>query len=432
MEIITTHKNSDFDALAAVFAAQVINPSAIPVLPTTLNPNVRAFLSLHKDLFLFRTPKEVPLEESTRLIVVDANSWNRLEGVDGLSGRSDLEIHLWDHHPDQGDIKATWSCKELVGSATTLLVRRFEEEKTRISPIQATLFLAGIYEDTGNLTFPSTTAADARSAGFLLEQEADLEIIKTFLRPAYGPKQKEVLFEILRSADRMKVNGYTVSLGRLDISGHTPGLSLVVDMYRDIMNVDAAFGIFTEAKRDRCIVIGRSVGETLNIGHIMRGMGGGGHMNAGSAMLKSVNPDAIEEWITELIQGNKVASVQISDLMSFPVTTVFPETSMKEVALLLREKGSTGFPVVDGKRVMGVISRRDFKKVRHSPLMTSPVRGFMSTKVIDVTPEKSVVEAARLMVKNDIGRLPVVENGELIGIITRSDAMRYYYDLMPD
>ena len=432
MEVITTHKNADFDALAAVFAAQVLYPLAIPVLPTTLNPNVRAFLSFHKDLFSFHTPKEVSLDKSTRLIIVDTNSWSRLEGMDGLPDRSDLEIHIWDHHPDPGDINANWSCLELAGAATTLLVKRFEEEGTEISPIQATLFLAGIYEDTGNLTFPSTTAADARSAGFLLEQEADLEIIKSFLRPAYGPKQKEILFEMLRNAGRMKVNGYTVSLGRLDISGHTPGLSLVVDMYLDILNVDAAFGIFRDAKRDRCIVIGRSVGDSLNIGHITRGMGGGGHVNAGSAMLKSVNPDAMEEWITELIKGNNLASVQISDLMSFPVTTVSPETPMKEVALLLREKGSTGFPVVDGSKVAGIISRRDFKKMRKPPHLTSPARAFMSTRVIDVSPEKSVVEAARLMVKNDIGRLPVVEKGELIGIITRSDAMRYYYDLMPD
>ncbi len=432
MKIITTHKNTDFDALASVFAAQALYPSAVPVLPTILNPNVRAFLSLHKDVFIFHTPKELPLEESTLLIVVDTNRWSRLEGFECLAARPDLDIHLWDHHPDVGDIEAGWSCKELVGSTTTLIVSRLEKEKNRISPMQATLFLAGIYEDTGNLTFPSTTAADARAAGFLLELKADLKIIKTFLRPAYGPKQKEILFQILRNPHRMKVNGHTVSLGKLDITGYTPGLSLVVDMYRDILNVDAAFGIFREVKRDSCLVIGRSIGEHLNIGHIMRVFGGGGHMNAGSAMVKSVNPDALKEKITELIKGNRVNSAQIGDLMSFPVTTVSIETPMKEVALLLREKGSTGFPVVKNNRVTGIISRSDFKKVRNSELMTSPVSAFMSTRVFDITPEKSVVEAVRLMVKNDIGRLPVIQDGELIGIITRSDAMRYYYDLLPD
>jgi CBS domain-containing protein len=42
------------------------------------------------------------------------------------------------------------------------------------------------------------------------------------------------------------------------------------------------------------------------------------------------------------------------------------------------------------------------------------------------------MQAARLMVKHDIGRLPVVEGGRIIGIITRSDAMLYFYDLLPD
>jgi len=42
------------------------------------------------------------------------------------------------------------------------------------------------------------------------------------------------------------------------------------------------------------------------------------------------------------------------------------------------------------------------------------------------------MQVARLMVKHDIGRLPVVENGRIIGIVTRSDAMAYFYDLLPD
>ena len=64
--------------------------------------------------------------------------------------------------------------------------------------------------------------------------------------------------------------------------------------------------------------------------------------------------------------------------------------------------------------------------------MESPVKAFMSPKVISITAESSVGQAARLMVKHDIGRLPVVKEGALIGIVTRSDAMRYYYDLLPD
>ena len=56
----------------------------------------------------------------------------------------------------------------------------------------------------------------------------------------------------------------------------------------------------------------------------------------------------------------------------------------------------------------------------------------MCTDVVQIDPGSSVVQAARLMIRNDIGRLPVVKEGKLIGLITRTDTMRYYYDLLPD
>ena len=56
----------------------------------------------------------------------------------------------------------------------------------------------------------------------------------------------------------------------------------------------------------------------------------------------------------------------------------------------------------------------------------------LSITVKTIGPGHSPLEAARLMVKHDIGRLPVVDNGLIIGIITRSDTMLYFYDLLPD
>jgi CBS domain-containing protein len=203
-------------------------------------------------------------------------------------------------------------------------------------------------------------------------------------------------------------------------------------MYREILNVEAAFGIFTNREKDRCMVIARCNAEGLDVGSIMRSMGGGGHPGAASAMLKSVNPAAVEEWIRELIEGNQQASVQISDIMSFPVFTVESDTSMEKVAAMLKDKGCTGLPVVDGERLVGIISRRDFKKIKRESQLKSPAKAFMSTNIMTIELGKSPIQAARLMVKHDIGRLPVVENGRIIGIITRSDSMRYFYDMLPD
>ena len=56
----------------------------------------------------------------------------------------------------------------------------------------------------------------------------------------------------------------------------------------------------------------------------------------------------------------------------------------------------------------------------------------MSRKLVTISHEKSAIEAAKLMIKHDIGRIPVMKEDKIIGIITRSDAMLYFYDLLPD
>ncbi len=431
-KIITTHKNTDFDALASLVAGMLLNPDAIPILPRQINPNVKSFLSIHKDIFEFPRADQVDLNAVKHLIVVDTNAWRRLDRLEALKKSPDLSIELWDHHPDEGDLCPAISCRENTGANITLLVRALKEQRILITPIHATLFLAGLYEDTGNLSFPSSCSEDAYTAGYLLDRKADLAMVNRFLSPAYGQKQKEVLFELLKIARRKKVNGYRIGLGRLTIQGHVESLALVVRMYMDIANVDAAFGLFETGGRGKCMVIGRSAVEGLNIGTIMRCLGGGGHPAAGSAMLQDVNPDAAEAMILELIEGNQQASVQVGDLMSFPVISVETDTPMSEVAQLLRRHGCTGFPVLDNGNLVGIVSRRDFKRLHKQDQLDCPAKAFMSTGVQTISPGHSPLAAARTMVKHDIGRLPVVRDGRIIGIITRSDVMCYFYDLLPD
>ena len=431
MQLITTHRSTDFDAFASLVAATLLYQGAVPLLPKFINPNVKAFSSIHKDLFEMHSIDDVDFNAVEKLIVVDTNRWARLEKMDGLKHKQGLEIEVWDHHDDDTDFNPKWICQEKTGATITLLIREIKNRNIKLTPMQATLFLIGLYEDTGNLTFSSTTAEDVHAAAYLFENNADLTVLNTFLQPGYGVKQKDVLFEMLKSPPREKIGNFSVSINTIHINGHISNLSLVVHMYREILNLDAAFAIFVHDEHDKCIIIGRSAIEAINIGSIMRSMGGGGHPGAGSAMLKNVNPDALYDWILELLKGNQQASVQIGDLMSYPVITVPSDAPMEKVAEILRKEGCTGLPVVDDGKLVGVISRRDFRKVKGAARMKNPVKAFMSTKNITIGPENSPMEAARLMVKHDIGRLPVIKNGAIIGIISRSDAMLYFYDLFP-
>ncbi|MEJ2283046.1 MAG: tRNA nucleotidyl transferase, partial [Desulfobacterales bacterium] len=119
MHIVTTHKNTDFDALASVIAATLLYPESIPILPKSLNPNVKAFLSIHKDLLQISTVDDINLTEVSRLTVVDVNRWERIDRMAGLEGQPDLEIFLWDHHFNQGNIQPDFQCLERTGATVS-------------------------------------------------------------------------------------------------------------------------------------------------------------------------------------------------------------------------------------------------------------------------------------------------------------------------
>ena len=430
MHIVTTHKGTDFDALASVMAANLLHPDILTVLPGSLNPNVRAFLSLHRNLFGFCAAGDIRLRDVRKLTVVDTNRWDRLERMNALKDSPHLEINLFDHHGANGDIDPSWQCREEMGANITLMLRYLKRRKRSISPIQASLFLAGLYEDTGNLTFPSTQAEDARAAAYFLEKGANLHVINTFLGPTYGRKQKNILFRMLRNATRIKMDGYTISINRITVKGWVSDLALVVHIYRQILNVDAAFGVFA-LDGDRCLVIGRSESDGINVAAIMRQIGGGGHPGAGSAMLKAMNPAAVERWIRVLIGESYQASTQVRALMSSPVFTLPPETTMENAYKKLREKGYKGAPVTDDGKLVGIISTRNFKKATKKNDLQKPVKAFMSQNVVTISPRESPGYAAHLMIKHDIGQLPVIDEGKMVGIFSRADAVADFYGLCP-
>ena len=427
MEIITCHKNADFDAFASVFAAKFLYPNAIPVLPHTLNSNVKAFFALHKDFFVHKSVYDINLADVFHLIVVDANEWSRLDNMAILKKRDDVQVSLWDHHEGKTDLRPSWSNVKRIGAATTILVQEIKQRGICIDPIHASLFLAGIHEDTGNLMFSGATAEDAKMVAWLMEQKADTEVISYFFRPAYTQLQKEILFDMFHSGIEDNIRGYRIMFVNVLVKGYTPGLSVVVEMYQDITGADAVFAIFSDEHNSRCMVIARSNAEGVDVGAIMRVLGGGGHARAASAQIVGDSSKKVLEWVNNIVAEACVVAPLVKDIMTSPVDTVLSTDIMEEVFKQFR-KGYSGVPVVneDGK-VVGVLSRRDLKRLKKDSHKKSPAKAFMSTNVITIAKCATVAQAARMMVNNDIGRLPVVENEELVGIITRSDVMRYYY-----
>ena len=431
MHIVTTHRNTDFDGLASMIAATLLYPGTVAACPKNVNPNVHRFLSLHKTSIDIILMGEVKLEEVRRLIVTDTNQWRRLDRVDQLREREDVEVLLWDHHLGIGDINPHWQCVEKIGATITLLVRELKLQNIALTPLQATLFLLGLYEDTGQLTFSSTTPEDARAAAFLLEQGADLNIAVDFLNMAYGEVQKKVLFRLMRDAEQQEIKGKKVGIGVVHINKHVE-LSMVVQLYGKIVNADAVFVIFVN-EGGGYFIIGRSSTPEINVNTLLQQFGGGGHPGAGSATIHDpqMAPGEIRQKIIAALHEVQRGGALVADMMSFPVTAVHPDTPMVEIQHIMEEERIRGVVVEEEDRLLGIVVLWDLKKLRMNKQWQSPVKAFMNRKVTTISPEALASEAAELMVQKNIGHLPVVQGEKVIGIVTRTDIINYLYGMLP-
>jgi CBS domain-containing protein len=116
--------------------------------------------------------------------------------------------------------------------------------------------------------------------------------------------------------------------------------------------------------------------------------------------------------------------VPVKDAMTRKVLTVGPATSVAQAAKLMSKHGVGSVVVVKSKRPIGILTERDLlMKVVSADLKPSKIRveKIMSTPVLTVGPNVEVTEAARVMVRNKIRRLPVIDRGRLAGIVTASD-----------
>jgi len=131
----------------------------------------------------------------------------------------------------------------------------------------------------------------------------------------------------------------------------------------------------------------------------------------------------------------------VSDWMTRKVFIIAPDSSVSDAVKLMKEKKIKHIPVVKDERLKGIISDRDIREFMpskatsldvyelHYLLATTKVKEMMKTKVFTITADSPVEEAAMLMFDYNIGSLPVVEDGKVVGIISDRDIFRVLVDI---
>jgi tRNA nucleotidyltransferase (CCA-adding enzyme) len=366
MDLVLCHTTADFDALGAAVGLCVLRPGSRIVLTGGCHPTVRDFLALHRDEYPLIERRSVNPQQIRSISIVDASERDRLgKAAEWLDLPQVSEIAVFDHHLEaHSDIPATVTQIEAVGASTTLIVEKLKNQAensdtpSRLLPSEATVMALGIHVDTGSLTFEGATARDAIALAWLMEQGASLGVIAEYVEPGLSPQLQDLLREALNNLRSETLHGYSVAWVLLSTEAYVPGLSSLASRLLDLTETDALLlgNVYKFGEKDnnrniepespvsnRLTIIGRSRIEGTNLSELFKPFGGGGHARAASLATRDVDPLLTLNQLADELKTQIPHPPTARELMSSPVRSIRPETSVGEAHRILLRYGHSGF-----------------------------------------------------------------------------------------
>ena len=426
MQLIMTHEQADFDALASMLGAHLLVPEAYALLPRQINRNGREFLEKYGQELGFSTINDLPNKSIEQVYLVDTQSLVTLRGLN-----DNTKVCVIDHHPRKKQSHPDWEMiLENSGACSTLLVEKIQSANLELGNLEATMLLLGIYEDTGSLGYSNTTPRDARAVAFLLEHGADLNIVSRYLNPPLTNIQQQLYDRLLTNLSSLIVEGQTILIASAEAFDLNDEISSVAHKLRDFLDPDGLVLVVSTKQGVR--MVARSTTDSLDVGRLARHFKGGGHKRASSALIRP--EDKPTSGNTRMLMQQIIAELQsylpvvvtpelkVHQIMSRDPLVLKPSMTAQEAARLMNRYGFEGYPVVKGGHVIGLLTRRNVDRALQHNLEKS-VEDLMEVGEIRVFPDDSITRLKEIMANTGWGQVPVVDpqSGDVIGIVTRTD-----------
>ncbi|MFH0957143.1 MAG: CBS domain-containing protein [Pseudomonadota bacterium] len=425
MEIITTHINADFDAFASMVAAKKLYPEALVVFPGSREKNLRDFF-MESTLYILSIErvKDLDLSLVKKLILVDTRQKSRIGRLSEICDSPKVDVHIYDHHPDSDeDIKGKVEVIRAVGATATLFVKLFREKGIAVNAEEATVLALGIYEDTGSFTFSSTTPEDLGAAKWLLERGANLNIVSNMMTSDLSKDQVDILHQFIEESETFSSGNLEAVIATANAEGYVGDLAILVHKFKEMENHDVVIAIVR--MEDRIHLIARSSIQEVNVGEIAAEFGGGGHATAASATIRDMQLFEVKDRVLAALQARVRPKRQASDIMSRPVISIGPDQTIEEAGGLLSRYQISSLPVEKNRSVLGILHRQAVDRATHHGLQRHLVSDFMNPGVVFVTPDDSVDQALKITVEGRHRLVPVIDEGHMVGVISRSDLLEH-------
>ncbi len=423
LTVVTTHQNADFDAVASCLAASKLFEDSAICLPGSQEKAVREYLKKKEGVIgPFFQFKEIDLKRVCQIVIVDTNQRARIGDVAELLERPGIRVFCYDHHQEE---ECDIPCEKFFGSSyganTTLLVKKLREKDIKLEKEELTLFLLGIYEDTGSFTFSSTTPEDLKEAAWLLEMGADIDEVSLTIGSRFTPEHILALNDLLESAQVFHFGDISVTVAKATSNFYLDDFAVLV---HELMDMGRLSAVFTLAMMgNQVIIVGRSRDKRVDCGKILRALGGGGHSFAASASLKDVTLSEAENRLISQLGNVLGKSPRVRDIMSSPVVSVEPETPIYEVHDVFAKYGFSVIPVAKDGKIKGYVTRNIVEKALFHGLGKQRVSEYMQTEFTTLSPDDDISRVQECIVEGHQRFIPVTEDGRLIGIITRTDLL---------
>ncbi len=426
MDIITSHINADFDSLASMVAAKKLYPKAEIVFPGSQEKKLRDFLEVFHPTTIKRI-KDIDLSKVTRLIIVDTKLPGRIGPLAELLSNKNIKIHIYDHHPfSKGDIRGEVEVIEKVGATATIFAEMLKNKKLHPAPMEATILALGIYEETGCLLFPSTTERDLLAAAYLLKRGANLNIASNFLKMEMSMEEFDVLNELVQSSKEFVIQGIRIKIGKASREQYLGDAAHFAHRMMDMEDIDAVIVLLS--MDGKILMVARSKVPELDVSKVMKEFGGGGHPTAASATIKEASLEVVEERLIDMLDSSVKPGKVAADIMTRPVISVQSDVPVKDAESMMTRYGVNVLPVLEGEIYAGLISREIVEKALFHGFGKSRAIDFSTPDAIIVDPSAPIRMIETLMIEQNQRFMPVVEDGRIIGAITRTDLLRTLYE----
>jgi len=426
MKVILTHEHADFDAVASLVGLARLVPDAIPVLPQNVNDNVKDFLTLFGSGLPLVDRDELPRSRVRHAWLVDTRNVQSVRGMTAATNRTVI-----DHHVESPAGEPAQPAGQLdvqpVGATSTLIVERLASAGVIPTGVEASLLLLGIYEDTGSLTYPGTTPRDLRAAAWLLGHGADLGLRARFLRHMLSDAARDLQRRLIDSARWLETGGRHIVVTAAAAPDFDEEIAAVAGKMLELLEPDALFVLVDLGTHVQ--LVARGMSAAVDVGAVAEALGGGGHSRAAAAVVRSSDLESAAAAVIAHVPAAVKPGTAVAQIMARgPVRSLHPDQEVADAHVLAQRHGHEGYPVVADGVVVGLITRRDLDRAMSHHLGGEPVRRLLGGAVVTVSPDDSVEVLHQRMMAHDVGQVPVIADGRMVGIVTRTDVLRHWAD----